>query len=56
MHCGNDQVSRLRGIESELHCFSFAQFAYDDNIGIFAQHIDEPCLKEGVWDRFHAAQ
>jgi len=50
MHRGNDQVSRLRGIESELHCSPSPQFAYNDNIGSSRSTSMSPCLKEGYGD------
>ena len=46
MHRGDDQVSRFGSIDSELHCFGFSQFAYNDDVGIFPQHIHQS-LGEG---------
>src|SRR5271169_1583079 len=45
MHSGNDQVTRLRGIESQPHSFPVTQFAHNDHIRIFAQHINETLFK-----------
>jgi len=45
VHSGENEVTRLRCAQSEPHCFGVPHFAHHEDVGIFAERIEE-CLFE----------